>query len=40
MSDQDSISLLLGRISRRVGGVAALLANVDHIKELIAALVR
>jgi hypothetical protein len=37
--DQDSISLLLGRISRRVSGVAALLATVDHIKELVAALV-
>lgn len=37
--DRDSIGLLLGRISRRAGGVAALLANVDHIKELVAALV-
>ena len=37
--DRDSISFLLGRISRRVGGVAALLANVEHIRELVTALV-
>ena len=37
--DRDSISFLLGRLTRRVGAVAALLANVDHVRELVSTLV-
>ena len=37
--DRDSISFLLGRLTRRVGAVAALLANVDHVRELVTTLV-
>lgn len=36
--DRDSISFLLARLTRRAGAVAALLANVDHVRELVTAL--
>ena len=37
--DRDSVLFLLSRLSQRVGGVAALLANVDRVRELVMALV-
>lgn len=36
--DRDSIGLLLGRLAQRVGAAAALLANVEQVRELITAL--
>ncbi len=37
--DRDSISFLLGRLTSRAGAVAALLATVDHVRELVTTLV-
>jgi len=36
--DRDSIFFLLSRLTQRVGAVAALLANVDRVRELVTAL--
>jgi hypothetical protein len=37
--DRDSVLFLLSRLTQRVGAVAALLANVDRVRELVTALV-
>lgn len=37
--DRDSILFLLSRLTARAGGVAALLANVDRVRDLVTALV-